>query len=231
MKIFDLGANHGEDTARYLQMGAEVVAVEANPILAGELRTTFAEALSEGRLTIENVGVWHERGKLPFYVNSGNDHHSSLIIEHGSHGGQYTTLEVDTVLLDDLIEKHGMPHYLKIDIEGADRYIVRQLQRGGPRPKWISLEEYGCDAIEDLAMAGYVRFQFVPQGRKSSWTPPEGQPRYTWQDTGPPPWELPGSWLAADQALDIMDRLLRARDGTFVGNPNEWFDIHACALA
>ena len=50
--IVDLGAHNGDDTCYYLRKGFRVVAVEANPILAEQIRGRFHEAVRGGLLTV-----------------------------------------------------------------------------------------------------------------------------------------------------------------------------------
>jgi len=48
--IFDLGANHGEDTEFYLSKGFRVVSLEANPDLVSRLQHKFSAR--DGRKTM-----------------------------------------------------------------------------------------------------------------------------------------------------------------------------------
>jgi predicted RNA methylase len=55
--IYDLGANHGEDTARYLHYADKVISVEANPIIAEGLSHKFAAEIAAGRVELLNIGI------------------------------------------------------------------------------------------------------------------------------------------------------------------------------
>jgi hypothetical protein len=73
----------------------------------------------------------------------------------------------------DLLTEHGVPYYLKIDIEGADRLVLQALRNWPTRSPFISVEEYGVADLDDLYAIGYQRFAIVPQNRKTAPSAPE----------------------------------------------------------
>lgn len=231
--IFDLGMNQGEDTEFYLAKGFEVVAVEANPSMVAAAQPRLAPYA--GRFVIEAAGLAAQAGTRPFYANLDNDHWSSFDAAYGTREGtRYEVLEVPCLTLATLIERHGVPRYLKIDIEGADREVLRQLAALGVRPDFLSIEEYGPAAFEDLAACGYTRFNIVPQSDKSWQVPPrparEGRyvaRAFTGKDSGLFGRELPGPWLAGPAARGVFERFVRRADHRHVGREGEWYDIHA----
>lgn len=227
--IYDLGANHGEDTARYLHYADKVISVEANPIIAEGLSHKFAAEIAAGRVELLNIGIWNTRGKLPFYRHN-NDHWSSFDPNYGMREGGYEIIDIETVTFPDLVRAHGQPDFLKIDIEGADRHVIASLRELETPPRWVSIENYGLPAIRDLSGLGYTRFKIAPQSRKAEWPAPEGELPYTTLDTGPPPWTCPGAWLNEEQALSVMDWFVQDEHDRHRGNPHEWYDVHA-ALA
>lgn len=233
--IYDLGANQGEDTEFYLAKGFRVVAVEASPVLHAALAERLAGAVAAGRLVLLNCGIWSEAVTLPFYLNQDNDHWSSFDPAYGTRQGtRYRVLEVPCITAPDLLLRHGMPRYLKIDIEGADRLVLAQLRGLAPLPDYVSVEEYGVAAIRDLAALGYTRFQIRTQNDKS-WAVPPDPPREgrhvarvsTGKDSGLFGAELPGAWLGLEAVLAAFTTGIRQEDGRFVGPEGEWWDIHA----
>jgi FkbM family methyltransferase len=233
--IFDLGANHGEDTEFYLDKGFRVVAVEANPVLFAQLSGRFASAMARGQLVLLNVGIWSEARTLPFYVNEENDHWSSFDPAYGARDGtRHQILEIPCLTAPELLRRFGVPRYMKIDIEGADRLVLAQMGGLSPLPRYVSIEEYGVGSIHDLAALGYARFQIVPQ-RDKSWAVPPDPPRegrlirrqFNGTDSGLFGAELPGAWLDLRTALAVFTSSVRRPDGTYVGPPDEWFDVHA----
>jgi FkbM family methyltransferase len=233
--IFDLGANQGEDSEFYLAKGFRVVAVEANPLLYAGLRDRLAGPIAQGQLVLLNLGIWSEARTLTFYLNEDNDHWSSFDPAYGTRQGtRYRTLDIPCLTTPELFRRFGVPHYLKIDIEGADRLVLAGLRGLSPLPRYISVEEYGVQAIHDLAALGHARFQIVPQNDKSRAVPPypprEGSyvpRRFGGTDSGLFGAELPGEWLDREAVLAAFTSGIRRADGQFVGPPNEWWDIHA----
>lgn len=233
--IFDLGANRGEDTEFYLAKGFRVLAVEANPLLCRELRQRLAGPLAEGRLVLLNLGLWSEAGAATFYVNEDNDHWSSFDPAYGTRqGSRFRTVEVPCVPLWTLLLEHGLPHYLKIDIEGADRLVLEQLRAWDRPPPFISVEEYGVQALHDLRAAGYSGFQLFPQADKGWAVPPdparEGRHAArvsTGRDSGLFGRELPDEWLDFATAFARYTTGIRDPSGRWLGPAGEWFDIHA----
>jgi len=123
--IYDIGVNSGEDSRFYLEKGFSVVGVEANPLIAAELRETFSKEILEGRYILEESGIWSHAKYLTFYRNLDNDHWSSFDPGYGCRNGTaYEEIEIKCITALELFEMYGMPRYLKIDVEGADRYIV-----------------------------------------------------------------------------------------------------------
>src|SRR5690606_18516133 len=95
----------------------------------------FADAISSGWLAIEAGGLHDEEGELPFIVNKACDEWSSFELHLGAREGTpRETVTIPTKPLRYLIEKYGMPYYMKIDIEGMDARIARQLANFSERP-------------------------------------------------------------------------------------------------
>jgi FkbM family methyltransferase len=233
--IYDLGVNKGEDTEFYLDKGFRVVGIEANPIIYRGLLDKFSEALSDGRLILLNVGVWKERGTLPFYVNLDNDHWSSFDSDWGCRNNtSFRTEEIPCITIQDLLFEYGVPRYLKIDVEGADNMIIKHLPGLSVKPKFVSAEEHGVKAVHDLHEAGYRGFKIVPQRDKTTVVPPspsrEGQyvhKRFSGYDSGLFGLELPGSWMGYEETVSYFMRAVRDNSGIYVGPEHEWFDVHA----
>ena len=233
--IFDLGVNDGRDALYYLDKGFRVVGVEANPRLYGNCTARLRQ---DTRMTLLNVGVWNEPRQLPFYVNLSNDHWSSFDPNYGCRDGTPFEVEYITcVTIADLLREHGTPHYLKIDIEGADKLVLQDLRKLNDRPQFISVEEYGVAALDDLHTLGYEHFQIVPQSnpekRKMRPPKPAREGRYikrafTDQDSGLFGYELSlDKWVNYADARSLFLATVTDEGGKYVGPPHEWFDIHA----
>jgi FkbM family methyltransferase len=167
--IFDIGMNHGDDTAYYLTKNFRVVGVEANPVLAEECRSRFAEAISAGRLVVESVGIEEKPGIEKFYVNE-NDGWSAFGVEEGTRGGKFHVIDVPCITFADLLSKHGVPFYLKIDIERSDRHCLPALDPSD-LPKYVSIEAHDLEYLLVLWRLGYRNFKVIDQMRHNSWLP------------------------------------------------------------
>ncbi len=166
--IYDVGMYDGEDTAYYLSKGFRVVAIEANPDLVKRARTKFAAAIAEQRLTILNVAVTPTAGPLDFWINDEVVEFSSYDQEVGCRNGMPChCITVQGVPFQDILRQHGVPFYLKIDIEAADIYCLCDLERSY-RPQYISVEATRLDLLWILHSLGYNAFKCVDQTRHSS---------------------------------------------------------------
>jgi FkbM family methyltransferase len=162
--VFDVGCHAGDDTAYYLRKGYDVVAIEANPELVLRCRERFSSDLASGRVRLLNACVSDVREELTFYVNE-NDGWSSFFHKLGKRGGKFRELRMLTVPFDEVVAEFGVPHFMKMDVEGAEPKLLRALHRTADRPAMIGLEIdfYEGDPIEDLRCLGYDRFRFVRQ--------------------------------------------------------------------
>jgi hypothetical protein len=69
----------------------------------------------------------------------------------------------------EVLREHGMPHFMKVDIEGCDLVCLNALKRFRERPDYVSVESDKTGLanirreIEMLVDLGYDRFQAVDQ--------------------------------------------------------------------
>jgi FkbM family methyltransferase len=163
--IFDVGLHNGDDTEYYLHRGFRVVAVEANPALAARGAERFRREIAEGRLTIANVGVADRIGVLPFWICDAKLEWSSFNREIAARDGSaHHAIDVPSVTFDSLLAEHGVPHYLKVDIEGNDHLCLAAL-RAPELPVFVSVEA-GAETVPWLAGLrdlGYSAFKCISQ--------------------------------------------------------------------
>ncbi|HMS73221.1 MAG TPA: FkbM family methyltransferase, partial [Baekduia sp.] len=142
--IIDVGMHTGQDTANYLAKGFRVVAVEADPALVEAANHRFAGEMADGRLRIVHGAVSEEVGTVALAVADGLTEWSSVsedfIARQRTVGLVTREVEVPAVRFQDVLEVSGIPHYLKIDIEGADMLAVRALRDFEDRPHFVSIE-------------------------------------------------------------------------------------------
>ena len=160
--IYDLGANNGDDIEYYLKKGDKVVAVEANPSLCKIISKKFVNELNLGKLVIENCAVTTDRtaSDVDFYLSKNSNLNSQLHIP--DRADQFEKIRVPSKSIIDLIENHGIPHYIKIDIEGSDKFVLRQLFEHEFKPPFISVEAHTAEIFAILlALGEYRSFQLV----------------------------------------------------------------------
>jgi len=162
--IYDVGMHNGDDTAYYLHRGFKVIAVEADPDLAAAGRERFAAAIAEGRLTIVNKAIAAQRGEADFWICDEQRVWNSFDKNIASRNGlPCHAVKVQTVPLRDIFAEHGVPHYLKLDIEGHDHIAAADLSPEDA-PEFVSLEINSVDDFYLLRSKGYQRFKCIQQG-------------------------------------------------------------------
>ncbi len=231
--IFDIGMNDGRDTLFYLKKGFRVVSVEASPILAQQVAETGKEWVDSGDLKILNVGIGEQPGNFPFYKNLDNDHWSSFDREWGTRQGtSFEVLDIECITPQTMIERYGMPYYMKIDVEGADIACARGLRDFKSRPRFLSMEEHETEYFAELWGLGARDFKLVNQrdlGLVECPNPPlEGlyvDQSFDGFSSGPFGEESPGEWKGFSDVLhEYLTKIRSPLDGYLAGH--SWFDIH-----
>jgi hypothetical protein len=112
-------------------------------------------------MKVISAGVLKEPGEFAFFRNLRDDGWSSFEPERGKEGGQWEELRIRCVTTRQLIEEHGKPLFMKVDIEGADLQTLHSITPA-IAPAYVSLELNLVDPIlERLIELGYSAFKFV----------------------------------------------------------------------
>jgi FkbM family methyltransferase len=177
--VFDIGLNTGQDTANYLDKGYDVVAVEANPQLVDYCEERFEPAINDGRLTIlsgaivPSVSQAAKDGYIDFYPND-NDAWGTVAASADSEyasrvADRRNRIRVPVINLVESLTEFGVPHYMKVDIEGADIACLEALTQVEEVPPYLSMES-DVDSfntvkkeLELLTSLGYSAFQVINQ--------------------------------------------------------------------
>jgi len=164
---FDIGAHVGDRTGAFREIGARVVSLEPQPALARVLRLIYGR---DRAVEIEALAVSRSAGTVALRLNIANPTVSTASAAfvrsaHGARGweGQAwsRTIEVPSTTLDALIARHGMPAFIKIDVEGFEAEALAGLSRPVPA---LSFEfttiqrEVAAACIERCLALGYTRF-------------------------------------------------------------------------
>jgi FkbM family methyltransferase len=136
--VFDVGAHLGNRTRAFAALGCRVVAVEPQPHVARLLRT-----LVGGRrdvIVVESAVTRHV-GRVTLAVSERTPTVSSSASQWRAaraHDPDFAsvswgpTCEVRATTLDMLIEEHGRPAFIKIDVEGAELEALEGLSQAVP---------------------------------------------------------------------------------------------------
>jgi len=123
--IYDVGAHKGEDTGFYLKKGFSVIAIDASPQLCAALSQRFLDYIQQDQLTIINIAVAQQLWTVDFYIDQknsiwGTTKSNRVARNKWIGGGRISKITVESTPLSDLMKKHGVPRYCKVDIEGND---------------------------------------------------------------------------------------------------------------
>src|SRR5262249_2181338 len=147
--IFDVGLHRGEDTDFYLKKGFRVVAFEANPDLVAHCRERFKTFIAQDRLHIvegaivDFADIRFGKSKINFYRNDLGSGWGTIRNDWADRnlraGAGSTVVEVNTVDFGSMIQRHGVPHYMKVDIEGCDLICLNALAAFREKPDFVSI--------------------------------------------------------------------------------------------
>lgn len=135
---FDIGAHVGDRTASFRRLGAHVVAFEPQPLVHRALRLIHGR---DGRVSLHRAAVGAAEGEIELHLNSANPTvttASRAFVEAARDDAGWrgqvwdSTLRVPVTTLDALIDAHGIPDFVKIDVEGHEAEVLAGLSRALP---------------------------------------------------------------------------------------------------
>ena len=165
--VFDIGAHVGDRVASFRRLGARVVAVEPQPALSRLLKLFYGRRAD---VAIEAVAIGRGVGTADMMINLDNPTVSTASPEFvsaardapGWETQRWTrSVVVPVTTLDALIDKHGMPAFIKIDVEGFEEEALLGLTRP---VKALSFEftiiqrDVALACIERCIALGFTRF-------------------------------------------------------------------------
>lgn len=166
--VFDVGANVGHRTRTFRSLGARVLAIEPQRPCVAELHEQFDD---DPGVVVLPVAVAARAGTRTLW--SGDDPRLASISDQwleavtrsrrfGSHAWSASEI-VQTVTLDEVIERWGPPAFIKLDVEGSEPEALAGLSCA---PSALSFEVHGeflagtRGCIERLEALGARRFAF-----------------------------------------------------------------------
>jgi membrane glycosyltransferase len=165
--VFDVGAHVGDRVAVFRRLGARVVAVEPQPAIIKVLRVLYGR---DRAVAIEPQAVGRRSGTVNLKLNLANPTVSTASPAFvqaadgaaGWEGQAWTrTIQVPVTTLDELVERHGMPVFIKIDVEGFEAEALAGLACAVPA---LSFEfttiqrDVAAACIERCSALGYASF-------------------------------------------------------------------------
>ena len=164
---FDIGANIGDTVQWFLDNGYDkVVAVEPG---AEAFPQMFSKFNDDSRVIMHYLAVSNQPGPLEFWNSNWHpiSSASKSWVTDSRFSGKcvWNAVTKNAVTLDELIELHGVPDFLKVDVEGYELEVFKGLTWSGIKTiafEW-SEEEYTQlnDIIDYLKSLGYLEFSFT----------------------------------------------------------------------
>lgn len=172
----DVGAHNGVTISNTLffeqERGWTGLLIEPLPSVFRELQVNRPNAI------LENCAVSLEEGIVDFLEVEGYSEMTSGIIQYYNpkhrqrietevqqQGGSARTIDVPSMRLSSLLEKHGIRHvhYLSVDVEGAEFAVIKSIDFDRVKIDVIGFEnnyrEDGIVIVAYLASKGYRRLQ------------------------------------------------------------------------
>jgi FkbM family methyltransferase len=165
--VFDVGAHVGDRVAAFRRLGASVVAVEPQPALYRTLGLLFGR---DQAVILVPSAIGRTAGAARMMINIDNPTVSTLSTDFiaasrnaaGWEGEAWQrSVQVPVTTLDTLIETHGLPTFIKLDIEGFEAEALAGLLRPIPALsfEFTTIQRHvGLACLERCAALGYTRF-------------------------------------------------------------------------
>jgi FkbM family methyltransferase len=169
--VFDIGAHIGNRARAFHALACRIVAVEPQPALAHLLRSGFA---LRGRVEVVEVAVGETEGVVELLISDRTPTVTTAIpvwLQARQQGPDFAqvdwnrSIQVRLTTLDELIRHHGLPSFIKIDVEGAEAAVLAGLDYTVPALSFGYLPR-ALDLVRScanrLSVLGYYRFNWSP---------------------------------------------------------------------
>ena len=166
--VFDVGANVGNRSVVFLELGARVVAVEPQDKCGRELERRFG---SNPAFTLVRDALGESEGEAELLVSDESTVSSMAKdwVETVKSTGRFGETEwqkvqkVHTTTLDSLVARHGSPAFCKIDVEGYEPVVLSGLSKKIGAISFEFTPEFFSGTtrcVEHLSRIGYREFNF-----------------------------------------------------------------------
>lgn len=166
---FDIGAHLGDRTASFRRLGATVVAAEPQPAVFRALRLIHGQ---DAGVSLHRVALGDRVARTRFFLNTANPTVSTAsraLVEAAPNAAAWQdqtwdmVTEAEMVTLDHLIKSHGVPDFVKIDVEGQEAQVLKGLSHP---LRALSFEfttlqrDVACDALDIVDRLGSYQFTY-----------------------------------------------------------------------
>jgi FkbM family methyltransferase len=180
--IFDVGANEGTKTDVFLRLGARVVAIEPNDACQRVLRDRFLRYRLKPRpVTLIGKAVSNEVGTEKMWIDGPGSAVNTISrkwadhlkadkesFKHGHFGLEFSTSElVETTTIEQMVNLHGVPFFIKVDVEGHELSVLMGMRRPVPFLSFeVNLRSFRREGIECVGVLRRLqpdgRFNYTP---------------------------------------------------------------------
>ena len=164
--IFDIGANKGQNLSYFLDKADIVVAIEANINLVKQIKSDFKQFIDNKKLIVENVALIDDENvkNIDFYISKESDVLSTLYPDDKSKFyKQEVRCEKASLLINNYLKNYDISQieYIKIDIEGADQLVLKDLLKNNILCENLSVECHEVEVLELLLNSNFKSFKFL----------------------------------------------------------------------
>lgn len=168
--IFDIGANEGFKTDLFLRLGARVVAIEPDETNQSILQERFVRFRFFRRpLVIVGKAVSDKSALETMWMDGPGSAVNTLSRKwattlrgdkarhaYGHCGLDFAQQKtVETTTVEELISAHGVPIFIKIDVEGYELNVIRSLQRPVSYLSFeVNLPEFRPEGLQCVELLG-----------------------------------------------------------------------------
>lgn len=163
--VYDIGCHAGRHTTPFLELvgpGGQVVGFEPIPQMAQRLRSLAAQ---HRNFTIHETALSNQSGKTSFAFATGTPEESGLIERQFNHPELAKVRQITVMVnrLDDMVTAQGLPdpHYIKIDVEGAELDVLDGARDTLARARPILSVEYGAPGYAPYGHQAMDLWQFA----------------------------------------------------------------------
>jgi FkbM family methyltransferase len=177
--VFDVGANVGALSEIFASVGARVVAVEPNSDCLRHIQISYAT----DNIEAIQAAVGPRNGLAALNLSDERDDLSSLSKdwigvmerEHKEYKGLWARqVTVPIITLDALIERYGVPDFIKIDVEGFEEFVLDGLSAQPPLlsfefnaacpeviTRCLDKSVFGTESVFNFAWGDPTRFELA----------------------------------------------------------------------